>query len=277
MRSNRKHSKSVERMNQSKIALQGVKYDASSSYLAGCSKGPDSIRRAFHCSSTNYFTESGLDLEDHAAIVDAGDVDLGENPISDIEDKTKSLLSSIPKVVTLGGDHFITFPILKAFASRFGKINLVQLDAHPDLYDALDGNRESHASSFARAHESDLVERHVQIGIRTMTKHQRKQAERFGIEVLSISEAPRSIEFDGPVYVTLDLDVLDPAFAAGINHYEPGGLSVREVLRWLQGLKFNNIVGADIVELNPTRDIHDMTAMVAGKFLKEIFGLMLHR
>ena len=102
------------------------------------------------------------------------------------------------------------------------------------------------------------------------------QSERFGKEVLSISEAPRPLNFDGPTYVTLDLDVLDPAFAPGVNHYEPGGLSVREVLSGLQGLKSDNIVGADVVELNPTRDIQDITAMVAGKILKEILGLMLN-
>lgn len=258
-----------------RIAVQGIPYDQSSSFLRGCAGGPDAIRAAFHSDSSNYFTESGVDLQEHAGVRDVGNLDLGEQPIEQIEQATFDLLSEECNVVTLGGDHFITFPILKAFARKYDKVNLVQFDAHPDLYDELDGNRHSHACPFARAHEAGLVARHVQIGIRTMTDHQRAQADRFGVEVLPIDQPPQALSFAGPLYVTLDLDVLDPAFAPGISHYEPGGLSVRDVLRWIAQIDASQLVGADIVELNPTRDSNNLTAMVAAKFYKELLGRML--
>lgn len=261
-------------MSNWKIAVQGLPYDESSSYLKGCRDGPTEIRKAFHCSSANYFTESRLDLNDHPSIVDQGDLDLHDQPIAMIEQQTEQRLSDGFKVLSLGGDHFVTFPILKAYASKYGKVNLVQFDAHPDLYDELDGNRNSHACPFARSHEANLIRRHLQIGIRTMNTHQYEQAERFGVEVLPFNQSSTLIELDGPTYITLDLDVLDPAFAPGISHHEPGGLSVREVLNWLQSLKAD-VVGADIVELNPSRDFNGVTAMVAAKFYKEILGKML--
>ncbi len=261
-------------MSNWKVAVQGLRYDESSSFLKGCREAPSEIRNAFRCSSTNYFTESLLDIQDHSHILDHGDLDLSDEPLAKIEEQTGRLLSSDCKVLSLGGDHFVTFPILKAFAEKYGKVNVVQFDAHPDLYEDLEGNRNSHACPFARSHEMDLIQRHLQIGIRTMTLHQNEQAERFGVEVIPIDQPASSIELDGATYVTLDLDVLDPAFAPGISHYEPGGLSVREVLSWLQKLKAN-VVGADIVELNPSRDINGVTAMVAAKFYRELIGKML--
>ena len=258
----------------SSITIQGIPYDQSSSFLSGCREGPAAIRNAFHSAAGNYFTESLVDLQNRDSIKDVGDVNLDVDPIEKIEQHTRSLLDGDTKLLTLGGDHFITFPILKAFESKYGKVNLLQFDAHPDLYDELDGNRNSHACPFARSHEAGLISRHVQVGIRTMTGHQHVQAERFGVEVMPITQMPTVIEFDGPLYITLDLDVLDPAFAPGISHHEPGGLSVRDVLNWLCQLKAD-IVGADIVELNPRQDFNGMTATVAAKFYKELLGLMV--
>jgi arginase family enzyme len=154
----------------------------------------------------------------------------------------------------------------------------LHLDAHPDLYDELEGNRYSHACPFARIMEEDLVVRLVQVGIRTMNPHQRAQAERFGVEVIEMRDWPPGpvFDFDGPVYLSLDLDVLDPAFAPGTSHHEPGGLSTREVLGLVQNLRAP-IVGADIVELNPVRDPVGITAMAAAKLMKEVLALMLGR
>lgn len=261
-------------MSQSKIVIQGIPYDLSSSFLTGCSQGPAAIRAAFHSDAGNYFTEDGIDLGNPGIIHDAGDISLTGNPISQIEKQTGCLLAGGARLLSLGGDHFVTYPILKAFAVKYGKVHLVQFDAHPDLYDELDGNRHSHACPFARSHEAGLIDRHLQIGIRTMTSHQQEQADRFGVEVMPINQQPLSIDWEGPVYVTLDLDVLDPAFAPGISHYEPGGLSVRRVLDWLRMIPAP-VVGADVVELNPTRDLNAMTATVAAKFLKELAALML--
>ena len=126
--------------------------------------------------------------------------------------------------------------------------------------------------------ENGLAERLVQVGIRTMTPHQRQQAERFGVKVLNIDRwsSVFSMEFNGPVYISLDIDVLDPAFAPGVSHHEPGGLATRNVLEIIQNLKAP-VVGADIVEFNPRRDPTGITAMVAAKLTKEISARMLER
>nr|NIV28320.1 agmatinase [Anaerolineae bacterium] len=150
------------------------------------------------------------------------------------------------------------------------------LDAHPDLYDEIEGNRYSHGCPFARIMEESLVTRLVQVGIRTMNPHQRAQAERFGVEVHEMRDwrPGTAFDFGGPVYLSLDLDVLDPAFAPGTSHHEPGGLSTREVLELIQNLRAP-IVGADIVELNPKRDPLGITAMAAAKLLKEVVAGMV--
>ena len=121
-------------------------------------------------------------------------------------------------------------------------------DAHSDLYDEFEGDKFSHACPFARIMESGLAARLVQVGIRTMNPHQAAQAKRFEVEVhemrnLDLGNMPR---FENPLYLTLDLDGIDPAFAPGVSHHEPGGLSSREVISLIQNLDAN-IVGADIV------------------------------
>ena len=124
--------------------------------------------------------------------------------------------------------------------------------------------------------ENDLADRLVQIGIRTLNDHQREQADRFGVEIHEMRNwnGATQISLSGPVYLSLDMDVLDPAYAPGVSHHEPGGMSTRQVLDVIQSIDAP-IIGADIVEYNPTRDIHDMTAMVAAKFYKEICSKML--
>jgi arginase len=116
----------------------------------------------------------------------------------------------------------------------------------------------------------------VQVGIRTATRHQREQAKRFGVEVVEMSKLPayEKLKSAGPIYVTFDMDVLDPAFAPGVSHWEPGGMSVREAISHLHAIR-GQIVGADIVEYNPVRDRDGMTATVAAKVVKEILGLMI--
>lgn len=260
------------------ISVLGIPYDGASSYLRGCAAGPVAIRNAFQCESGNTFAENGVDILAQKQIQDAGDLKLppDSEPRQDIENSVSELLDGGCRVLSLGGDHSISFPILIAHSKKFGPVNLLQFDAHPDLYDELDGNRFSHACPFARAHEDGLIAKHVQMGIRTMNSHQQEQADRFGVEVITMSqwESGRLPEFDGPLYLTLDLDVLDPAFAPGISHYEPGGASVRQVVSLIQDLRFP-IIGADIVELNPSRDLHDQSARVAAKFMKEILAKML--
>ncbi len=179
--------------------------------------------------------------------------------------------------LVLGGDHSITYPILRAFDSRAG-LTIVHFDAHADLYDEYDGDRYSHACPFARIMEQQLAARLVQIGIRTLTTSQRSAATKFGVEIFGADRwrdaIPPVAQLSGPVYVSLDLDVLEPMLAPGISHPEPGGLSVREVLDVLSAIHAP-VVGADIVEYNPHNDVRDLTARVAAKFVKEMVGPML--
>jgi agmatinase len=199
-----------------------------------------------------------------------------DNAFAKIESAVGELLDQGQATVCLGGDHSITYPIVRAFGKRFTDLTLVHFDAHPDLYEEFDGNRYSHACPFARIMEERCVKRLIQVGIRTMNTHQRKQADRFGVEVIEMRELPalERLKLAGPVYISFDIDVLDPAFAPGISHREPGGMSVREAIAHLHAIQ-GDIVGADIVEYNPKQDVSQLTAMVCAKILKEILGKMI--
>lgn len=178
--------------------------------------------------------------------------------------------------LALGGDHSITFPIVRAIAREYSSLSILHFDAHPDLYHDFRGNPFSHASPFARIMEAKLAQRLVQVGIRTMNAHQREQAERFGVEVIEMKniEEGLALMFDTPVYVSVDIDALDPAFAPGVVHREPGGLSTRQLIEIIQSINAP-VIGADIVEFNPELDPTGMTAVVCAKILKELAGKML--
>lgn len=260
------------------IAVTGVPFDEFSSFMRGPSQAPPLIREAYHSDSANYFTENLVNLKDHPGWKDEGDIILpeGSQAIGVIENSISGLLKKYDKVLTLGGDHCITYPIVKAFAKKFGKLSILHLDAHGDLYDNFEGNRYSHACPFARIMEEGLAARLVQVGIRTMNAHQAEQVKRFGVEVIEMKNwnADMRFQLEGPVYISLDMDAIDPAFAPGISHHEPGGFTSREILSLIQNLK-GNIVGADLVEFNPTRDPSGITAMLAAKLYKELLDLLL--
>lgn len=256
--------------------LLGIPFDGQSSYLRGAAEGPPKIREALACNAANHWTETGVDLGADGIYADAGDLELfEEGAFGAIEHAVSEVVESGKRPLLLGGDHSITFPIIKAVAKKYPKLTIFHFDAHPDLYEEFEGNRLSHACPFARIMESGLAERLVQVGIRTMNAHQRDQAKRFGVEVVEMRRLPGygSLIAEGPVYISFDMDVLDPAFAPGISHREPGGMSVREAIAHLHAIQ-GNIIGADIVEYNPVCDICGMTAAVAAKILKEILGKM---
>jgi agmatinase len=260
------------------VAVVGIPYDENSSFMRGPALASARIREALHSGSANLCSEGGIDLGTEPRFQDLGDLELagGAAALEQIEKAIARLLEQDVYVLSIGGDHAITYPILRAYGKRYDRLNILQLDAHPDLYDEYEGNRSSHACPFARIMEENLVGRLVQVGIRTMNPHQRTQAERFGVEVIEMRKGqPKTgLDFEGPLYLSLDMDVLDPAFAPGVSHHEPGGLSTRDVLQLIQSLRVP-IVGADIVEFNPRRDPLGITAMVAAKLLKEIAGRML--
>ena len=257
--------------------LLGIPFDAQSSFLRGAAEAPARIREALACDASNTWAETGLDLGISGIYQDAGDLVFAENDaFPSIEAKVGELIERGMRPLSLGGDHSIAYPILKAFARHHRELTIFHFDAHPDLYDEFEGNRLSHACPFARIMEAGMAKRLVQVGIRTINGHQRKQAEKFGVEVVEMRSLPayERLKASGPVYISFDMDVLDPAFAPGISHREPGGMSVREAIAHLHAIE-GEIVGADVVEFNPVRDVDGMTAMVAAKILKEILGCML--
>jgi len=270
---------SINNLGKDDIALVGILSDENSSYKKGAASAPGCIRRALHCESSNHCSELGVDLADNPAFVDIGDrqvADGAENFLA-IEADIYQIMERGALPLVLGGDHAISYPVVRAINRIHGPVNILHFDAHPDLYDNFEDNPFSHASPFARIMENGLASRLVQVGIRTLNRHQREQAERFGVEINEMKDLDTGSvgqDFDGPVYISFDMDALDPAFAPGVSHHEPGGLSVRDVLGIIQRLP-NRIVGADIVEYNPARDINGMTAMVAAKLLKEIAGKMI--
>jgi agmatinase len=269
---------SFQGFSTTRLAVVGIPLDENSSYMDGARLGPDSLREALNSGESNMSTESQVDLSKNISWLDVGNLELakGEKAIRQISEDIALLLEKDVKILSLGGDHSITYPIVKAYARRYPKLTILHLDAHPDLYDDFDDNPYSHASPFARIMEENLAERLVQVGIRAQNPHQLEQARRFEVEVIAMKDWQGKLnkQFSNPVYLSLDLDVLDPAFAPGVSHHEPGGFSTREVISILQNLKAN-IVGADIVELNPERDRDGMTAAVAAKLLKELMAKML--
>ena len=257
--------------------LIGIPFDGQSSYLRGPADAPPKIREALACDASNKWTETGVDLGGAGVFEDAGDLAFPEkDAFAVIERAIGELVDLGKRPVSLGGDHSITFPVVKAFAKRYPELTIFHFDAHPDLYDEFEGNRLSHACPFARIMEAGLAKRLVQVGIRTMNRHQREQAQRFGVEVAEMNALPAYAKLvaSGPVYLTFDMDVLDPAFAPGISHREPGGMSVREAIAHLHAIE-GRIVGADVVEFNPVQDVDGITATVAAKILKEVLGKMI--
>ena len=260
------------------VAVVGIPFDAHSSFMQGPALAPDQIRKAWNSGSMNLCTESGIDLEEQPNFVDLGDLDIDGAPavMEKIAADIGELLSHNVRIIALGGDHAITYPLMKSCSTRFAKLDILHLDAHPDLYDSYDGNRYSNACPFARIMEEKLASRLVQVGIRTLNPHQREQARKFGVEIVDMQNLHRAgaVQWENPIYLSIDLDVLDPAFAPGVSHYEPGGMSTRQLIELIQKLPVP-IAGADIVEFNPKRDPHEITAMVAAKILKEVAARMM--
>lgn len=260
------------------VALLGIPHDENSSYIRGPAEAPPLIRRELISDAYSLWTETAIDLGVPGRLIDHGDLRFeGDiDPWDLIEREVARVSSAGQPLICLGGDHAITYPILRGVRPRHPKLTILHIDAHCDIYDAYQGNRRSHASPFARIMEERLADRLIQVGIRTNNDEHRAQAERFGVEVIEAAQCHdlRRLDISTPVYISMDIDGLDPAFAPGVSHREPGGLSTRQVLDLFQSIR-QPIVAADIVEYNPRCDLSNMTALVATKLLKEIAGMMI--
>jgi agmatinase len=262
------------------VRLIGLPTDSHSSFLRGAALGPAAIRAALASDHSNRAAENGLELGSDIRFEDIGDLPLdeGEGDSARIRAAIAAAAAAGAVPISLGGDHMVTFPIVAALAEVHGPLNVLHFDAHPDLYDNFEGDPLSHASPFARIMEAGHARRLVQFGIRTLNGHCRAQAARFGVEIVEMRDfAPETVAIpDAPLYVSVDLDGFDPAFAPGVAHHEPGGPSVRDFLRVLHRIPCA-IVGADIVELHPPRDVNHVTATLAAKLVKELAALTVNR
>lgn len=263
-----------------RVTLIGVGWDRSSSFQRGSAGAPDAIRAALWSASSNTWNMRGDDLSQAGVLGDAGNLDLPEAPGAARDAITTGILALIEaghRPLVLGGDHSITYPVLRAWKGRGAPPVILHFDAHGDLYDSFEGDRYSHACPFARVMEEGLAARLIQVGVRTLTGHLRDQVARFGVEVYPPSRwreaAAMVATIDRPLYISLDIDVLEPMLAPGISHPEPGGLSPRDVLEVLDAVSAP-VVGADLVEYNPANDLRDLTAFVAASFVKGLVGVM---
>jgi agmatinase len=269
------------------LAILGVPLDVAVTNRPGARFGPQAIRRASAILDGDPQYPFGFDIYGDLAAVDYGDVALDlHNPltISDtIEAEARAILDADVHLFSLGGDHFITWPLLKAHAAKHGPLALVQFDAHQDTW-ADDGQRLSHGSFVGRAVRDGIVnpERSIQIGIRTQAP------EDCGILTLSahdvhrlspdgVAQRIRDQVGDLPTYLTFDIDCLDPAFAPGTGTPVAGGLSSAQALMALSGLGDVNFVGGDVVEVSPPYDHADITAIAASTVAMHYIGLLAAR
>jgi agmatinase len=246
--------------------------------MKGAAEAPNLIRRELHCDAYSGWSETGVDLVEAGRLLDHGNIefDTAHDAWEIIEQRVAHALEPGHPLICLGGDHAITHPIMRAVRRCHPRVTIVHIDAHADIYHAYQDNLRSHASPFARIMEERLAERLIQVGLRTINDHHREQFKRFGVEVFEAARCSGHLRLDltTPVYLSMDMDGLDPAYAPGVSHREPGGLSVRQVIDLIQAID-RPIVGADIVEYNPRCDIANLTATVAAKLLKEIGGMMV--
>jgi agmatinase len=261
-------------MSGTRIGIIGIPFDEKSSFLKGAAQGPDKIRESLHDGSSSYITEVGIELIDGNHFVDLGNLTVS-NYLEDIDSGITNALNQESKLITLGGDHSVAYPVVKAYQQKYPDLHILQFDAHTDLYEEYEGDPYSHACPFARIMENKLAKSLTQIGIRVVSSHQKEQQKRFGVNIITMRDWVDGVRptLNGPLYISFDLDVFDPGFAPGISHHEPGGMSPREVIELILEIDVP-IIGADIVELNPSRDHHGMTASLAAKLLKELMGKM---
>jgi arginase len=257
--------------------LLGVPWDGSSSFKRGAARAPGVIREALRSPASNQWSESLIHLGQSDHLGDAGDLVLEPAKVrQQIEAGVRRVVSAGNRPISLGGDHSITYPIIRGFGAPFPQVTVLQVDAHGDLYNEFEGDRYSHACPFTRILEEGLVERLVQVGVRTMNDEQHANAGRFGVDTIDMKRWVAGVrpKIKGPVYLSIDMDGFDPAFAPGVSHREAGGLTAREVLTLIQQLE-GPIVGADVVEFNPGEDPAGITAPVCAKLVKEIASRML--
>jgi agmatinase len=271
------------------ILVLGIPWDKSSSYRLGAENGPNYIRKATSSKIYNNFTELGIDLSQRWNISDLGNIDTKSKILDDIRTSICRRLDEKWKgepILFLGGDHLVTYLCLHALKPK--NTGIIYFDAHPDLYDSYENDRYSHACVLRRVFDTTeiLPEDVVQIGIRASTKQQsdfsekndvlvytRKKIESIGYNTIG-EQVKKKFGHLEQIYVSFDLDVLDPAYAPGVGNPEPGGLSTSNIIDLIHELGGLPIKFFDIVEINPDYDKSNITGYLAAKIIKEMLGII---
>ena len=277
------------------IAVVGIPFDGGTSYRPGARFGPAAVRQGSRLLRPYHPALGSLPFE-LAQVVDAGDIACTpfstEEAVTEIERGADALLAGGGRLVAVGGDHTVALPLLRATARRYGPLALVHFDAHLDTWDSYFGQRYAHGTPFRRAWEEGLLrrDRSVHVGLRGPLYAETDLVEDAGmgfaqitteqvaqLGVATVVEHVLARVGDAPLYVSVDIDVLDPAHAPGTGTPEAGGLTSRELLSVLRGLEPARIVGADVVEVSPAYDHAEITAVAAAHVLYDVVTLMARR
>ena len=283
----------VDRVSDYDVAVLGVPFDNGTSYRPGARFGPMGVRQASRHLRPGYHVELGLSPFKTIQVVDAGDVAVTPFDIAtamtQIRDHATDLITGDRRVVAIGGDHTVALPMLRAVTQRHGPVALVHFDAHLDTWDTYFDAPVTHGTIFRRAFEEGLlVEDHsIHVGIRGPIYGEDDLADdrRFGFRTIragDIDDLGIAGTIDAvtgrvggtPVYLSIDIDVLDPSFAPGTGTPEVGGLTSRELLRVLRGLGALHLVGADVVEVAPAYDHAELTTVAAATVAYDLISLM---
>ncbi|MFN0074786.1 MAG: agmatinase [Chloroflexota bacterium] len=282
----------LEDASECAVAVVGVPFDAGTTYRPGARFGPNAIRQGSRLLRPYH---PGLDVRPFAVhqVADAGDI-VGnpfniDEAIAQIEAGARHLLSRCQAIVALGGDHTIALPLLRAVHARHGPVSLVHFDAHLDTWDTYWGAAYTHGTPFRRASEEGLLRKEhcVHVGIRgpLYGPQDLDDDAQLGFTIIDVMEVAeqgvrptieriRAAVGNAPVYISIDIDVLDPGFAPGTGTPEAGGLSSRELLGILRGFTEMNVVSADIVEVAPAYDHAEITSIAAAHLAYELLALL---
>ncbi|MFQ5709998.1 MAG: agmatinase [bacterium] len=262
------------------LVFVGLPDDSQSSFRRGSAKAPARIRAAYDGYCYNATTEAGVDLQ--GKVADFGDMlseESWQQTAASYRTFVCTLLVARKVPFFAGGDHAVTVPVVAALATLKRPVHVIQFDAHPDLYPVYEGTGDSHACVAARLLEMKHVASVTQIGIRASNAEQAEALVQYphrlrqyeARDLTGDLPALPHIPAGAAVYLTIDLDAFDPAFAPGVAHPVPGGLTPRQVLNFLQRLDWQ-VVGADVVEVNPELDLNDRTAILAARLLHQVMG-----
>jgi len=275
------------------IAIVGIPFDAGTSYRPGARFGPQGIRQASRHLRTNYHPNYDSEPFVELQVADAGDIACNpfniDEAIKQIEKGAFDLLNKVEGIISMGGDHTIAFPLLKAVNKiNKGPVALVHFDAHLDTWDTYFGAPYTHGTPFRRAREENLFmdDASMHVGIRgpLYSRNDLKNDESFGFKIIhcdefqsqgidKIVERIRTRVGNNPLYLSIDIDVLDPAFAPGTGTPEVAGMTTREIVNVIRGLSGLNLISADVVEVSPAYDHAEVTSLAAATIIYELTNL----